>query len=371
MPDFTLDELLNKLIDRDGSDLHIKAGQPPTIRIHGDLIRLTEYPVMTPEDTKNLMYSILAPERQQRFEQDLELDVAYQIRGRGRFRVNVFQQRSCVGGVMRLIPIKVKTIDELGLPPVLKEFSVLPRGLCLVTGPTGSGKSTTLAACIDFINDNSRRHIITVEDPVEFVHEDKLSIVEQRELGQDTRSFAEALKHVLRQAPDVILVGEMRDLETIQLAITAAETGHLVFATLHTTDAAQTIDRIIDVFEPEQQEQIRSQLAVTLQAVVCQSLLPLKNEKGRVPSFEIMRCTPAIRALIREAKTHQMYSIIESGGDLGMISLDQYLIGLLQQDKIVYEEALVKTSNPIEFEQRCARVGLKPSAAGVIGDAQV
>jgi len=272
---------------------------------------------------------------------------------------------------MRLIPEEIETIDDLGLPQVLKEISMLPRGLILVVGPTGCGKSTTLAACIDHINDLRRDHIITIEDPIEFVHQDKLSIIEQRQLGQDTLSFAEALKHVLRQAPDVILVGEMRDPETISLAITAAETGHLVFATLHTNDSAQTVDRMVDVFDLEQQAQIRSQLATTLMAIVCQSLLPLKHEEGRIAAFEVMRVTPAIRALIREAKTEQLYTIIESSGELGMISLDSFLLQLLADDKVDYEEALAKTSNLVEFEQRVEREGLKPSLAGVTDDAEV
>jgi twitching motility protein PilT len=369
--DYTLTDLMNVLIDSGGSDLHIKAGEPPVIRVHGDLVRLEQYPRLTPEDTKELMYSILAPDQRATFETELELDTAFQIRGRGRFRVNVMQQQFCVGGVMRLIPEVMQTIDDLGLPQVLKEISLLPRGLVLVTGPTGSGKSTTLAACINHINGLRRSHIITIEDPIEFVHADKLSSIEQRQLGQDTLSFAEALKHVLRQAPDVILVGEMRDPETISLAITAAETGHLVFATLHTNDAAQTIDRMVDVFSVEQQEQIRTQLATTLMGIVAQQLLPLKHGKGRIAAFEIMRVTPAIRALIREAKTEQMYTIIESGGDLGMVSLDAYLLRLLAEDKVEYEEALAKTSNLVDFEQRAARDGLKPSAAGVIGDAKV
>jgi twitching motility protein PilT len=260
--------------------------------------------------------------------------------------------------VLRVIPTRVKTIDEMGLPPILKNLALLPRGLVLVTGPTGSGKSTTLASCIDHINNNRRCHIITIEDPIEFVHEDKTAAVEQRELGEDTRSFADALKHVMRQAPDVILVGEMRDLETIALAITAAETGHLVFATLHTTDAPQTIDRIIDVFPPEQQEQIRAQLAGTLQAVVSQTLLPLADRPGRVPAFEIMLATPAIRALVREAKTHQVYSMIETGSEMGMISLDQYLLSLLQKKTVSLEHALAKSSNPTYLQERAARLGV-------------
>jgi twitching motility protein PilT len=266
--------------------------------------------------------------------------------------------------VLRVIPARCKTIDEMGLPPILKDLSMLPRGLVLVTGPTGSGKSTTLAACIDHINTHRHCHVITIEDPIEFVHQDKQCAIEQRELGEDTHTFADALKHVMRQAPDVILVGEMRDLETIALAVTAAETGHLVFATLHTTDAPQTIDRIIDVFPPEQQEQIRAQLAVTLQAVVSQTLLPLADRPGRVPAFEFMIATPAIRALIREAKTHQIYSMIETGAERGMVSLDQFLLGLVQKRVVTLEHALAKSSNPNYLQERAARLGfLLPGAA--------
>jgi twitching motility protein PilT len=295
-------------------------------------------------------------DRQRLFERDLEMDMSHSIPGVARFRVNVLWQRGNVGGVMRLIPARCKTIDELELPQILKQLSMLPRGLVLVTGPTGSGKSTTLAACIDHINRSRRCHIVTIEDPIEFVHHDNLCAIEQRELGADTHSFSDALKHVMRQAPDVILVGEMRDLETIALAITAAETGHLVFATLHTTDAPQTIDRIIDVFSPEQQEQVRTQLAVTLQAVISQTLLPLADRPGRIPAFEIMIATPAIRALIREAKTHQVYSMIETGADFNMVSLDQYLLKMLLQGTIVLDHAMAKSSNPSYLQQRYDRM---------------
>jgi len=252
-----------------------------------------------------------------------------------------------------MIPIRIKSIEELGLPQILKEFADLPRGLVLVTGPTGSGKSTTLAAMVNHINDSRKAHIITIEDPIEFVHEDRKCIVEQREVGQDTHEFSDALKHVMRQTPDVILVGEMRDLETIGLAITAAETGHLVFATLHTTDAMQTVDRMVDVFPPQQQQQIRMQLAVTLGGVICQSLLPLKEGHGRVASFEIMKASPAIRAVIREGKTHMIYNLIQSGADEGMIVLDQYLAGLVRNNLVDYEHALAKSSYPHEFSRRC------------------
>jgi len=362
----TIHELLQLVVDHEGSDLHLRVDEPPIIRIHGRLRRLP-MPRLAPEDTRRLMYGLLNEEKIARFEREFELDSSFSIPGVARFRVNVLRQRGAVGGVMRLIPAKCKSIDEMGLPPILKHLSNLPRGLVLVTGPTGSGKSTTLAACIDEINRTKRSHIVTIEDPIEFVHTDSLSAIEQREVGQDTHSFAGALKHVMRQAPDVILVGEMRDLETISLAITAAETGHLVFATLHTTDAPQTIDRIIDVFPAEQQQQVRTQLAVTLQAVVSQTLLPLAGRPGRVPAFEILIATPGIRALLREGKTHQIYSSIETGAEFNMISLNQYLIKLVQQGTITLDHALAKSSNPLHLQQRYNRMqqaALEAAAAG-------
>lgn len=270
----------------------------------------------------------------------------------------MYWQRSQVGAVFRVIPYKIRTVDQLGLPPVCKQIAMLPRGLVLVTGPTGSGKSTSLAAMIDYINTYRRAHVMTIEDPIEYVHPDKTSIVNQRELATDTHSFSEALRHVMRQNPDVILVGEMRDLETIQLAITAAETGHLVFSTLHTVDAAQTIDRIVDVFSPEQQSQVRTQLAVTLQAVVSQTLLPTKNGKGRIAAFEVMTATPAIRTLIRDGKTHSLYLDIQTGSELGMQTLDGCLIKLLKDGVIDYEHALAKSSNVEDFKRRCMTAGL-------------
>jgi twitching motility protein PilT len=354
-----IDDLLRMLVAREASDLHIRAGEPPIMRIHGELTR-TDLPVLTPADTESLLFAILNEERRQRFLEFKELDLSHAIPGLARFRVNIFRQRGHVGAVLRVIPIRIKTIDELFLPPVTKELALRPRGLLLVTGPTGSGKSTTLAGVINHINLNRRSHIITIEDPIEFLHTDLMSVVNQRELGMDTHSFASALKHVMRQNPDVILVGEMRDLETISLAITAAETGHLVFATLHTTDAPQTVDRVIDVFPPEQQQQIRMQLSVTLQAVISQTLLPRADTTGRIAAFEIMVATPAIRALIREGKTHQLYTDIQTGGQFGMQSLDQHLLALLSERKISYEDAIGKSSNPRDFEQRAAR--FRPAA---------
>jgi twitching motility protein PilT len=350
-----LNELLTELVQREGSDLHLRVGEPPVYRIHGSLVRTT-YPRLTPEDTERLIFSICNEERKATFAKNMELDLSYEIRGVARFRVNVFRQRGYIGSVMRAIPIKIKTIDDLMLPAITKDICLKPRGLVLVTGPTGSGKSTTLAAMVDHINRNRRCHIITIEDPIEFLHRDNMSAINQRELGMDTHSFANALKHVMRQNPDVILVGEMRDLETISLAITAAETGHLVFATLHTTDAPQTIDRVIDVFPPEQQSQIRMQLSVTVQSIISQTLLPRIDQVGRCAAFEVMVATPAIRTLVREGKTHQIYSDIQAGAEHGMQSLDHHLIDLVKKKMVSYEEAISKSSNPREFEQRAARI---------------
>jgi twitching motility protein PilT len=352
-----IDDLLRDLVSREASDLHIKAGQPPVMRVHGDLIR-AEYPPLSPQETQEMLLSILSEERKERLFSFKEVDLSYNLQGVSRFRVNMFWQRHHVGAVFRVIPFKVKTIDELHLPQVCKQIAMLPRGLILVTGPTGSGKSTSLAAMINHINTNKRCHVMTIEDPIEYVHRDNHAIINQRELGTDTHSFSDALKHVMRQNPDVILVGEMRDLETIQLAITAAETGHLVMSTLHTVDAAQTIDRIVDVFAPEQQAQIRTQLSVTLQAVISQTLLPTVDGHGRVAAFEVMVATPAIRTLIREGKTHQVYGPIQTGGDIGMQTLDGCLLDLLRQKKIDYEHALAKCSNPQDFQRRAMNAGL-------------
>lgn len=348
-----LDQLLTELVAREGSDLHLRYGESPIMRIHGKLTR-SEFDKI--ERVEDIVYPILGEDRQKRLEEFMELDLSYAIKGVARFRVNCFKQRGHMGAVLRQIPIKIKTINELGLPQITKEICTKPRGLVLVTGPTGSGKSTSLAAMIDQINITKHHHIVTVEDPIEFVHQDKLCAVNQREVELDTHSFADALKHVLRQDPDVILVGEMRDLETISLAITAAETGHLVFATLHTTDAPQTIDRVIDVFPPEQQSQIRMQLSVTIQAVISQQLLPrVDSQGGRIAAFEVMVATQAIRSLIREGKTHQIYSDIQAGGEHGMISLDQYLLGLLKARLIRYDDAIAKSSTPRELERMAAK----------------
>jgi twitching motility protein PilT len=353
-----LDDLLRLLVRNEGSDLHMRAHEAPIFRIHGEL-RRTNFPPLTPENIRAIVYPIMGPDRIARYERDLECDLAYQIRGLARFRVNVFKQQDSPGFVMRLIPIRVQTLDELGLPQVLKEIALLPRGLVLVTGPTGSGKSTTLAAMVNHINENKPVHIITIEDPIEFMHGDKTAALNQREVEMDTHSFAEGLRHVMRQNPDVILVGEMRDNETMQLAITAAETGHLVFSTVHTTDAAQTMDRIVDVFEPERQEQIRMQLAVTLQAVISMTLLPRVDRPGRVAAFEIMIATPAIRNMIREQKTHQLYGAIQTGAEMGMQTLDNHLLDLYRSGIVSFEMALSKSSNPSEFTAR-AGAGRRP-----------
>ena len=351
---YTIDDLLRALVEHGGSDLHIRVGVPPLIRVRGDLTPL-EYPPLTPEDAEELMFSLMNEERKQKFLQTNEMDMAYSVKDVARFRVNVLRQQGYVGGVMRCIPYEIKTLEQLGLPPVIKDIVLRPRGLVLVTGPTGSGKTTTLAAMIRYINETTAKHIITIEDPIEFVHDDIKSIVQQREVHEDTHSFQNALKHVLRQAPDVILVGELRDLETIHLAITAAETGHLVFGTLHTTDAAQTVDRAIDVFPPDQQAQIRMQLSVTVLAIICQTLLPTADRQSRVAAFEIMIATPAIRSLIREGKTHQLPTEIQQGGELGMQALDGHLVQLLLSGKVTYEEALLKCGNPKEFEMRAQK----------------
>lgn len=358
-----IDELLRELVEKDASDLHLKVDNPPIMRIRGDLVR-TEYPPFSHEQMSNFLLSILTEDRKKRLYEFKELDLSYFVPGLARFRVNMYWQRGHIGAVFRVIPYKIKTIDELQMPPVTKQLSLLPRGLILVTGPTGSGKSTSLAAMIHHINTHVREHIMTIEDPIEYVHSDIKSIINQRELGTDTHAFAEALKHVMRQNPDVILVGEMRDLETIQLAITAAETGHLVFSTLHTVDAAQTIDRIVDVFPPEQQAQIRTQLSVTIQSVISQTLMPTADGQGRVAAFEVMVATPSIRTLIRDGKTHQLYLDIQTGGELGMVTLDGSLLKLAKDKQIDYEVALSKCSNPQDFQRRAVNMGIVEAPVG-------
>lgn len=343
------------LVSSEASDLHLRVGEPPVFRIHGRLERVRDMPTLTDRDMYDLVMPMMNADRQVRFEQNLELDMSYAVPGLARFRVNVFRQQQHIGAVMRVIPFIIRSTDDLRMPPVVKDLCLLPRGLILVTGPTGSGKSTSLAAMIDYINERRPKHIMTIEDPIEYLHRDKMASINQREIGVDTHTFAAALKHVMRQNPDIILVGEMRDLETISLAITAAETGHLVFATLHTTDAPQTVDRIIDVFEPERQQQIRTQLAVTLQAVISQTLLPRADGTGRCAAFEVMVCTPAIRTLIREGKTYQMYTDIQTGSQFGMQTLDSDLLKLATTGLVTFEDAQAKSSNPFDFETRYKR----------------
>ncbi len=344
-------DLLLEVIERNASDLHLTAGAHPTVRVRGRLQPLEDYPVMTTEQTRETVYSILTNDQRQRLETDWQIDFAYAIPGRARFRVNAYYQRSAIGAAFRLIPFAIKTVEELGLPPVMHELARKPRGFVLVTGPTGSGKSTSLAAVVDEINSTREEHIMTIEDPIEFLHGHKKCIVNQREIGSDAQSFAMGLKAALRQDPDVILVGEMRDLETIHTALTAAETGHLVFATLHTQDTPQTIDRIIDVFPASQQQQVRVQLSVALQGIVTQQLLPTADGAGRVAVCEVLLATPAIRNLIREGKTHQIYSSLQTGGNLGMQTMDAALATLVRSGKITQQLAEARSSTPEELRR--------------------
>ena len=357
-------ELLGKLLEANGSDLHLTAGTPPTVRVHGELERLEEYPPLTPRALQGMIYAILPQKMRERFEQELELDMSYSLPGRARFRVNVYMQRDAVGAVFRVIPFEIKGLDDLGLPPVAADLARFPRGFVVVTGPTGSGKSTTLAAMVDVVNRERAGHIMTVEDPIEFLHKHKACVVNQREIGADTHSFAAALKHVLRQDPDVILVGEMRDLETISTAITAAETGHLVFATLHTQDAPQTIDRIIDVFPPHQQQQTRVQLSTTLQGVITQQLVPTVDGKGRVVAAEVMIATPGIRNLIREGKVHQIYSAMQAGGRYGMQTMDMSLASHVKAGRITQQMAFERCHDPEELQRLIGSTGALSAFAG-------
>jgi twitching motility protein PilT len=333
---------LNAVVALRASDLHITAKSHPMIRVDGSLQPAPDTTVWDDVKLATVLHSIMSEAQREKFEEELELDFAYRLSEQSRFRVNVYQQRGAMGAAFRLIPTKIKQLGELGVPDSIGKFAGLPRGLVLVTGPTGSGKSTTLAALIDLVNRTRADHVVTVEDPIEFMHENKKSLVNQREVGEDTHSFTSALKHVLRQDPDVILIGELRDLETISVALTAAETGHLVFATLHTQSAAQTIDRVIDVFPPHQQGQIRAQLAATLQGVVCQTLVKHASGTGRVVATEVMITTPAISNLIREGKTYQITSALQAGKDLGMFTLDQHLAELVDQGKISHHAAMEK-----------------------------
>jgi len=353
MATIQIDKLLQTVVNRGASDLHIAVGQPPVIRLHGRLVRL-DTKVLEPDDTVALMKSITPERCQQELQERGGSDFGFAFGNQGRFRVSIFKQKGYVGMVLRLIPAKMWSLDELGAPPVLKELIMRPRGLILVTGPTGSGKTTTLAACIDYINENIDHHIITIEDPIEFYHTHKKSTVNQREVGVDVPSFEEAIWRALRQDPDVILVGEMRNLETIQAAITAAETGHIVFATLHTTGAQGTVNRIIDVFPPSQQAQIRTQLSTSVIGIVSQTLLP-KIGGGRVGAFEMLVVTPAIANLIRENKVYRINSAIQTGHKLGMQLLDDHMFELWRKGLVDKKEVLMKAQSPDELAARIAR----------------
>jgi twitching motility protein PilT len=346
-----MDDLLQLAVEEGASDLHISVGLPPTLRIHGRLRQL-DVPPLTPDDTERLMKAITSPEHQQKVREIGGTDFGFGFGDAARFRVSVFKAKGNIGMVLRQIPNKLMTLDEIGLPPQVKELLFRPRGLILVTGPTGSGKTTTLASMIDVINTERDCHIITIEDPIEYYHTHKKSIVTQREIGVDVPTFKEALRRALRQDPDVILVGEMRDLETMEAAITAAETGHLVFATLHTTGAASTVDRIVDAFPTNQQDQIRVQLSVGIVAVISQLLLVRADQPGRIAAFEIMISTPSIRALIRDNKTYRITSDIQTGAKYGMITLDAHLMALYQAGQIYYEDLITKAQDPESIVQK-------------------
>jgi twitching motility protein PilT len=349
--------LLEEMIEKEASDLHCTAGERPKIRVDGDITDSSVPDVLTPKDTLQLAYSVLTENQKKRFEQEDELDFSFGIQNLARFRGNVFKQRGCVALVIRMIPFNVRTFQDLGLPPVIAKLAERPRGLVLVTGPTGSGKSTTLAAMIDKINKERKGHIITVEDPIEFIHRHQSCIVNQREVGTDTKTFANALKYALREDPDVILVGEMRDLETIAAALTIAETGHLALATLHTNSAAESINRIIDVFPHNQQSQVRAQLAFVLEGVITQTLLPKAKGRGRAMACEIMVATPAIRALIRDEKIHQIYSAMQAGKKFGMQTMNDSLYQLWMNREVTEDECLRVSGDPNEFLRM---IGQKP-----------
>jgi len=363
--DYSIDQLLERMVALNASDLHLSVGSPPALRRLGHLERIEGYEPMTSDDTRDLLYRILNTEQQKQLEIKRQLDFAHSIPGVARFRVNVYYQREALGAAFRLIPASIKSLEELGLSGALHQLAEKPRGLVLVTGPTGSGKSTTLASVIDEINRTRSDHILTIEDPIEFIHKHKRCIVNQREIGVDATSFGEALRGALRQDPDVILVGEMRDLETIQTAMTAAETGHLVFGTLHTQSAPSTVDRIIDVFPPEQQEQVRVQIAGTLQGVVTQALLPTSDGSGRVPALEILLPDDAVRNLIRQGKVEQVYSVMQTGTGKGMQTMEQALAELVLKRVITKETALTRSSRPEQLLGLLDRAGWEDEDAVV------
>jgi len=360
-------QLLQQMLEKGASDLHLTTGCPPQMRLHGHLVPMN-YPELGPADTKQLIYSVLTDAQKHRFEEENELDLSFGLKGMSRFRANVFVQRGAVAAAIRVIPTQIKSLEELGLPPVVSELIKRPRGLILVTGPTGSGKSTTLAAMIDKINTERHDHIITIEDPIEFLHNHKGCLINQREVTSDTKTFKAALKYILRQDPDVVLVGEMRDLETIEAALTIAETGHLTLATLHTNSCAQTINRIVDVFSPHQQPQVRAQLSFVLEGVLSQQLVPKMNGQGRAMAMEIMVPNPAIRNLIREDKVHQIYSTMQTGQNkFGMQTMNQSLVELYMKRQISYEEALNRSSVPEELLAMMDRAGAGQAPRRAVG----
>jgi twitching motility protein PilT len=353
----SMEELLNLMVQRGGSDLHLSVGAPPKIRVDGRLVD-SEYEVLQPEATKKLVYSVLSADQVAKFEKNLEIDFSFGVANLGRFRTNAFLQRGTVAAVLRVIPYEVFDFETIGLPVKVCEWICnLPRGLVLCTGSTGSGKSTTLASMVNYLNEKRQGHIVTIEDPIEFLHGNKGCLVNQREVGGDTHGFEKALRSVLRQDPDIVLVGEMRDLETIEAALTLAETGHLTFATLHTSDVTQTVNRIVDVFPAHQQQQIRTMLSFTLQAVVCQQLVPRMHGKGRVLAAEIMIVNPAIRALIRDNKAHQIMSIIQTSGALGMKTMNQSLFELYRSGTISHEDAIEHCADEADFQRLLERAG--------------
>ncbi|TAL45950.1 MAG: type IV pilus twitching motility protein PilT [Salinibacterium sp.] len=354
---------MQEVLQHHASDLHVAVNSAPMLRVDGGLRPVSRPEPWSREKVTSALMSILTEAQKETFSRELELDLAYTVSANARFRVNIYQQRNAIGAAFRLIPTDIKTLEQLGIPETVSQFATMPRGLVLVTGPTGSGKSTTLAALIDLVNRTRADHIVTVEDPIEFIHGNHKSLVNQREVGQDTHSFGAALKHVLRQDPDVILIGELRDLETIGTALTAAETGHLVFATLHTQDAAQTIDRIIDVFPPYQQGQVRAQLAATLQGVVCQTLVKRASGNGRAVATEVLVTTPAIANLIREGKTYQIASAMQAGREMGMHTMDQHLADLVDAGEITHEVALTKVHDVEGFKRLVHRTGAPTSVS--------
>jgi twitching motility protein PilT len=360
----TLYDLLRMMIEKNASDLHITTGSPPRLRIDGKLVNI-DHPPLTPADTKALCYSVLTDAQKHKFEENNELDLSFGIKGIGRFRANIFMQRGAVAGAFRTIPFEIRGFKELGLPEITNEIVKKPRGLVLVTGPTGSGKSTTLAAIVDKINSERSDHIITIEDPIEYLHPHKKCLINQREINSDTKSFGTALRYVLRQDPNVVLIGEMRDLETIEAALTVSETGHLTLATLHTNSAIQTINRIIDVFPPHQQEQIRVQLSFVLEGIFAQQLIPKKSGQGRVLAVEVLIPNPAIRNLIREDKIHQIYSMMQTGqATHGMQTMNQSLFDLYMRGLISYEDAVGRSPIPDEIIAMIQKASQKPSQRG-------